>query len=86
MCLLFGAVIEDVSPLFSNNETVIIALEKEESKGKELEKEKDTKEKLFHDQLVYEAIADDHSLYIPDHTWFKYSAYLSLPEIPPKQA
>lgn len=85
-CLLFAAVMEDISPFFSNDETPIIALEKEENKGKELEKEKDGKEKLFQDQFIYLAKGYGRALYFTDSTCFKYPAYISIPEIPPKQA
>ena len=77
---------QDIAPFFSNIETAIVMPDKEdENKSKEIEKEKDSKEKLFARQFVYRSITANRSLYISTPTYFKYSAYISLPDIPPRR-
>lgn len=88
--MLLAVVAEKISPFFPATEEAVTMIDaKEESKdGKELEKEKakSNKEKLFKEYSLSQTINDDRSLHVLDHIYFKYSVYLSLPEIPPDKA
>ena len=85
---MLSVVAENISPFLSVTEQAITVIYvKDEGKdGNDIEKEKSYKEKTFKDLLDCKTINDEQSLYALEHIYFKFSTYLSLPEIPPDRA
>jgi hypothetical protein len=87
---MLSVVAENISPFLSITEQAITMIDvKDEGKdGNDIEKEKakSYKEKTFKDLLDCKTINDEQSLYALEHIYFKFSTYLSLPEIPPDRA
>jgi Na+-transporting methylmalonyl-CoA/oxaloacetate decarboxylase gamma subunit len=86
--LLLAVLTETVSGIWVKSENRMALIEKEEkgnAKEKDTEKE-DTKDKAFGSGLSLENAANANLLFILENIYIKYSAYLSLPEIPPEQA
>ena len=83
--LLLAVSSESVSGIWANNEVSVILLEKEEkNSSNESEKgKKESTEKIFHEFSILQQANNSRSLMDLNHIHFKYSAYLSLPEIPP---
>lgn len=85
--IIFAAVLAETSAsLWSRHESGIVLQEKEEkdeSKKADTEKE-DVKDKLFRETVTLQGAGEEQRIFILQHTWFKYSAYLTLPEIPPE--
>jgi hypothetical protein len=85
--ILFAAVlVETTSSLWIKAESAIVLQESEdngETKKAETEKE-DVKDKLFQETANLQGTFDHQQIFVLEHIYFKYSAYLSLPEIPPE--
>jgi hypothetical protein len=81
--LLVAFATESFSSLWIKADSSIVMTEKEEKDSKETEKE-DAKDKLNQCSTAIQIELDNKQLFVLSHTYFKYSAYLSLPEIPPK--
>jgi len=85
--ILFAAVVaETTSSLWIEAESAIIFQESEkkgENKKTETERE-DTKDKLLQEIASLQGNCARLRIYILEYIHFKYSAYLSLPEIPPE--
>ena len=86
LLLLLSVSAETVSGIWANNETSIVVIDTEEknnSKTDETEKE-ESKDKI-NQQLSLVTEFNTRCLFVLNHIYFKYSVYLSLPEIPPDQ-
>lgn len=84
--LLMAVSAESISNLWIKAETSIVQIEKSEKKDNkdgETEKE-DNKDKLFQHFTTLRNESEKQMLFVLDHIHFKYSAFLSLPEIPPE--
>ncbi len=83
--LLIAVSSETVSGMLANNELSLVMIEKEEkNNAKEGEKEtKESSEKFFQELSLLQGSTNNCSLFVLNHIHFKYSGYLSLPEIPP---
>jgi len=83
--LLLAVSSETVSGIWANNEHSVVILEKEEKNNtREGEKEKEeSNEKFFQELSLFQESKNNCVLFVLNHIHFKYSAYLSLPEIPP---
>lgn len=84
--LLAAVAAEMTSSLWMSEETGIVFQENEdkgENKKADIEKE-DVKDKLFKETSAFQSASDGQTIFILQHTWFKYTAYLSLPDIPPE--
>lgn len=87
LLLLLSVSAETVSVFWANNETSIVVIDTEEknnSKTDESEKEK-SKDKINQLLFLVSEFNNARCLFVLNHIYFKYSAYLSLPEIPPDQ-
>ncbi len=87
LLLLLSFSAETVSGIWSKNEISIVVKDNEEknnSKTGETEKE-ESKVKIDQQLSLVTDFNNSRCLYVLNHTYFKYSAYLSLPEIPPDQ-
>jgi len=85
--LLLAVSAETTSGSWFHNEISVILMEKDEAGNtKDSDTEKaESKDKLFQWLSHQQQIKNDRSFFVLSHTYFKYSAYLSLPEIPPDQ-
>ncbi len=87
LLLLLSVSAETVSGIWTNNETSIAVIDTEEknnSKTGETEKE-ESKDKINQQLSLVTKFNNTRCLFVLNHIYFKYSAYLSLPEIPPDQ-
>ena len=87
LLLLLSVSAETVSGIWTNNETSIVMIDTEEknnSKTDETEKE-ESKDKIDQQLSLVTEFNNTCCLFVLNHIYFKYSAYLSLPEIPPDQ-
>jgi uncharacterized protein YxeA len=80
--------VETISSLWIRDDSAVVMTDKddkEESKKSESGKE-DAKDKLFKQTASFQSNGYKRTLFVLSLIYFKYSAYLSLPEIPPEQA
>lgn len=86
--LLMAVSAEYISNLWIKEATSIVQIEKNEKKdNKDGETEKEEKkDKLFHLFTISQNESERQTLFVLDHIHFKYSAFLSMPEIPPELA
>lgn len=78
---------ETVSGIWAKNEISIVVKDNEEkSKSKTGETEKEeSKDKIDQQVSLVTEFNNTRCLFVLNHIYFKYSSYLSLPEIPPDQ-
>lgn len=83
--LLFSISAETVSHIWKNHEISVTLIEKEEKgSNRETENEKDeSKDKIIHYLSLQQEGSYTRSLFVLSNIHLIYSAYLSLPEIPP---
>jgi len=85
--LLLAVSVETTSGIWFNGSVSVVLTEKDEKGNKkdaETEKE-DLKDKIYHWLALQQEVNNARSFFVLSHIHFKYSAYLPLPEIPPKQ-
>lgn len=86
--ILSAVAVETVSSIWTKTESSVVQTEKsgkEDNKGGETEKE-ECKDKLFLEITTFQNATNEQTLFVLSHIYIKYSAYLSLPEIPPELA
>jgi len=85
--LLLTVSVETTSAIWLHDKVSVILMEKEEkSNATENDTEKEeSKDKIFQWLSLQQQFNNDRSFFVLSHIYFKYSAYLSLPEIPPDQ-
>jgi hypothetical protein len=85
--LLITVSSETVVSLWANSGISVVINENEENNNSKDSEEKkgESTEKYFQELLLQQPATNNKSWLILNHIQFKYSAYLSLPEIPPEQ-
>jgi uncharacterized protein YxeA len=88
LLLAFAFMAEATVGLWGKSNVAVELLGNEDKgKSKETESEKeDTKDKISHSAAFFINTRNKQVLFFTANTFFKYSAYLSLPEIPPDLA
>jgi len=83
--LLLTISAETVSYIWKTHEVSVMLIDKEgKGSNREKENEKDeSKDKIIHHIALQKEFSYTRSLFVLNNIHFKYSAYLSLPEIPP---
>jgi len=84
---LLSVSVETTSGIWFNDGVSVVLTEKDEKgNGKVTDKEKEElKDKIYHWLSLQQENNSARSFFVLSHIHFKYSAYLSLPEIPPEQ-